>query len=450
MPSRIPLPWLAPLAAALIAVSASAQPANRPGNRAVPPAPPSVTTPPPAVVTPPVTPPPPVAPVTPPAPPANATNNSRPGNATAAPAPAAFGLPLAGLTDTQLIAFTDGRADFVQRETPATGLGPIFNDVSCAACHRAPAVGGASGRTVTRFGHIADDAFDPLAALGSSLLQDRSVNGVPRETIPTEANVVARRVTTPVFGAGLIEAIPDSTIVAGTLAPKPPGIRGRVSVVTDATTGALRIGRFGWKAQHASLLAFSADAYASEMGITNRFFPDENAPNGNSAAIARFNDGVLDDVTDPVDGRTGTDRLADYMRFLAAPPRAPANTSALAGEQRFTALGCASCHTPTLTTGRHPVAALSEKTVALYSDLLLHDMGALGDGIVQGTAGARDMRTAPLWGLRTRDALLHDGRAHTPDAAIRAHDGEAAPIRDAYLRLADAERQQLLDFLNTL
>jgi CxxC motif-containing protein (DUF1111 family) len=403
--------------------------------------PPAAPVAPPAIVTP-------SAPVTPPAPVANNPNNNRPGNP---PANAAgFGLPLTGLTDAQLVAFADGREDFVQRETPATGLGPIFNDVSCAACHSAPAIGGASGRTVTRFGHTADGVFDPLAALGGSLLQDRSVAGIPRETVPAAANVVARRVTTPVFGAGLIEAIPDSTIVAGTLAPKPDGIRGRVSVVTDVATGALRIGRFGWKAQHASLLAFSADAYANEMGITNRFFPAENAPNGNTAAIARFEDGVLDDVTDPADGRSATDRLADYMRFLAAPPRAAANASALAGEQRFAALGCASCHTPTLTTGPHPVAALSEKPVALYSDLLLHDMGALGDGIVQGTAGARDMRTAPLWGLRTRNALLHDGRARTPDAAIRAHDGEAAAIRDAYLRLADAERQQLLDFLNTL
>lgn len=439
-----PAAFLAALAAA---TSLLAQPApNRGGPRpGQPPAPaPAPVTPPPT--TPPATPPTPAAPV---APPAVAPAGPAGAPARGPAAAGAFGQPLAGLTQAQLVAFADGREDFVERETAATGLGPIFNDVSCAACHSAPAVGGASGRTVTRFGHTAAGVFDPLAALGGSLLQDRSLPGVPRETIPATANTVARRVTTPLFGAGLIEAIPDSAIVLGTLRAKPAGVAGKVAMVRDVVSGELRVGRFGWKAQHATLLAFSADAYANEMGITNRFFPTENAPNGNTAAIARFTRPTVDDPV-AVDGTSGTDRLADYMRLLAAPPRAAANASALAGERLFASVGCASCHTPTLTTGRHPVAALSDQTVALYSDLLLHDMGPLGDGIVQGTAGARDMRTAPLWGLRTRNALLHDGSARTPDAAIRAHAGEAAGIRDAYLRLAPAERQQLLDFLGTL
>ena len=434
--------FLAALATAssLLAQPAPNRGAARPGQ---PPAPPPapVTTPPAPTATP-------AAPVSPP-PAAPSVTAGPAGPAQRPGAAGVFGQPLAGLTTSQLVAFADGREDFVERETPASGLGPIFNDVSCAACHSAPAVGGASGRTVTRFGHTAAGVFDPLAALGGSLLQDRSLPGVPRETIPATANTVARRVTTPLFGAGLIEAIPDSAIVLGTLRAKPAGVAGKVAMVRDVASGELRVGRFGWKAQHATLLAFSADAYANEMGITNRFFPTENAPNGNIAAIARFTRPTVDDPV-AVDGTSGTDRLADYMRLLAAPPRAAANASALAGERLFASVGCASCHTPTLTTGRHPVAALSEQTVALYSDLLLHDMGPLGDGIVQGTAGARDMRTAPLWGLRTRNALLHDGSARTPDAAIRAHAGEAAGIRDAYLRLGAAERQQLLDFLNTL
>jgi CxxC motif-containing protein (DUF1111 family) len=239
--------------------------------------------------------------------------------------------------------------------------------------------------------------------------------------------------------------------VLGTTRAKPPGIGGKVSVVRDVVSGQNRVGRFGWKAQQATLLAFAGDAYLNEMGITNRFFPVENAPNGNTALLARF-DRVpgLEDPTDPADGKADVDRLADFMRLLAPPTRLALNASAQAGERLFATLDCAACHTPTMTTGRHPIAALSLKPVALYSDLLLHDMGTLGDGIVQGTAGAREMRTAPLWGLRSRPVWLHDGRATTIETAIRAHDGEAAASRDKFIRLTEPERRQLLDFLNTL
>lgn len=382
-------------------------------------------------------------------PPIQPPQNQPPQNQAAAPN--GLGQPLAGLTDDELFAFTDGRAEFRQVETPATGLGPIFNDNSCIACHDAGGVGGASRRTVTRFGRTIDGEFDPLDSLGGSLLQQRAINPAAREVVPAEANIVVRRVTTPLFGAGLIDAIPDSEILLGTLRRKPAGIAGKVSVVHDIVTGENRIGRFGWKAQQATLLVFSGDAYVNEMGITNRFFPEENAPNGNAALLTRFDQVAgLEDRLDPNDGKTGTDRLADFMRLLAPPARGAATASSVAGERLFTTLDCAACHTPSMTTGRHSIAALSEKPVALYSDLLLHDMGALGDGIVQGTAGARDMRTAPLWGLRARPVWLHDGRANSIDAAIRAHDGEAANSRDRYTALNAALRQQLLDFLNTL
>ncbi len=364
---------------------------------------------------------------------------------------AGLGNALTGLTDAQLAAFIDGRADFRTAETVAGGLGPIFNDVSCVACHDAGGTGGASRRTVTRFGRTVNGVFDPLEHLGGSLLQARSINPAIREVVPPEANTVARRVTTPLFGAGLIDAIPDSAIVAGTLQRKPAGIAGKVSVVKDVVSGQNRIGRFGWKAQQATLLAFAADAYLNEMGITNRFFPTENAPNGNTALLARF-DRVADieDVADPLDGKTDVDRVADFMRYLAAPARGTATAASLAGEAIFNRLDCAVCHTPTMRTGRHPVAALSEKTVGLYSDLLLHDMGTLGDGIAQGTAGARDMRTAPLWGLRARPVWLHDGRANTVDEAVRAHAGEAQSSRVRYEALSATERTQLLAFLDTL
>ncbi len=362
-----------------------------------------------------------------------------------------LGQPLAGLTAAELAAFNEGGVEFRNVETVAGGLGPIFNDVSCVACHDAGGTGGASRRTVTRFGRTVNGVFDPLERQGGSLLQERSINPGIREVVPREANTVARRVTTPLFGAGLIEAIPDSTIVLGALGQKPAGIAGKVSVVRDVVSGINRIGRFGWKAQAATLLAFSGDAYLNEMGITNRFFPTENAPNGNAAPLARF-DRVADveDGIDPLDGKADIDRAADFMRLLAPPPRGPATASSVAGEAIFARLDCAVCHTPSMRTGRNAIAALSGKTVGLYSDLLIHDMGALGDGIAQGTAGARDMRTAPLWGLRSRPTWLHDGRANTIDQAVRGHAGEAQSSRDRYGALSAVERQQLLDFLNTL
>lgn len=419
----------------LLATTALAQPAR--GGRPAAPAP---------------TPTPPVVQAPPPVPTVPAPPQATPPNAPQGPAPrAALGGALAGLSDAQLAAFVDGRADFRKAETAASGLGPIFNDVSCVACHDAGGVGGASRRTVTRFGRTVDGVFDPLEQLGGSLLQVRAINPAAREVVPREANTVARRVTTPLFGAGLIEAIPDSVIVLGTLAKKPEGIAGKVSVVKDVVSGENRIGRFGWKAQQATVLAFSGDAYLNEMGITNRFFPEENAPNGNEALLAQFDRVAgIEDVTDPVDGRTGVDRVADFMRFLAPPVRGAATAASAAGERIFSTLDCAACHTPMMKTGKSDIAALSEKTVELYSDLLLHDMGALGDGIVQGTAGARDMRTAPLWGLRARPTWLHDGRANTVDAAIRAHAGEAQNSRERYEALGAAERTQLLAFLDTL
>ncbi len=344
-----------------------------------------------------------------------------------------------------------GRGGFRNVETVESGLGPIFNDVSCVACHDAGGTGGASRRTVTRFGRTVDGVFDPLESLGGSLLQARAINPAAREVVPREANTIARRVTTPLFGAGLIEAIPDSEIVLGTLRAKPAGIAGKVSVVRDVVSGENRIGRFGWKAQQATLLAFSGDAYVNEMGITNRFFPTENAPNGNAVLLARFDRvAEVEDQVSETDGKSDIDRATDFMRLLAPPARGAATASSVAGEAIFARLDCAVCHTPSMTTGRNEIAALSEKAVGLYSDLLLHDMGALGDGIVQGTAGARDMRTAPLWGLRSRPTWLHDGRANTIDQAVRGHAGEAQSSRDRYVALSAAERQQLLDFLNTL
>ncbi len=361
------------------------------------------------------------------------------------------GEPLAGLDAKSLAQFAAGVDEFTNVETPETGLGPIFNNVSCAACHLSPAIGGSSAVFVTRYGRMQNGVFDPLASQGGSLLHQFSIDPQVREVIPAEANVVARRMTTPLFGAGLIEAIPDGALAMSEARPKADGVRGHVSRITDIASGMPRAGRFGWKAQHATLLSFAADAYLNEMGITNRFFPVENAPNGNRALLARF-DTLADpeDVVDPQTGRSDIDTAADFMRFLAPPPRIARSASAAAGETLFTTTGCAECHQPNYMTAPNDIAALDRKPVNLYSDLLLHDMGTLGDGIAQANAGVREMRTAPLWGLRLRRLYLHDGRAGTVDAAIRAHDGEAAPSRSRYARLPAPLEQQIVDFLGSI
>jgi CxxC motif-containing protein (DUF1111 family) len=362
-----------------------------------------------------------------------------------------LGDPLPGLTTAQLADFAAGLDEFQDEDTPESGLGPIFNNVSCVACHSTPAPGGASAILETRFGSLVNGQFDPLTALGGSLLQQSAIDPAAQEVIPPQANVVAKRLTTPLFGAGLIEAIPDSAILANTRTRQPDGISGRASMVTDVASGEARVGRFGWKAQQATLLAFAGDAYVNEMGITNRLFPHENAPNGNAALLAQYDAvGDPEDAVDPATGKADIDRFADFMRLLAPPPPLPLTSAAKAGKTLFAQIACNACHLPNMGTGPNSIAALDRKPVPLYSDLLLHDMGALGDGIAQGTATPLEMRTAPLWGLHARGPYLHDGRAATVDAAIGFHDGQAAAARNRYNLLSATQKQQLLEFLGSI
>jgi CxxC motif-containing protein (DUF1111 family) len=215
----------------------------------------------------------------------------------------------------------------------------------------------------------------------------------------------------------------------------------------------MHVGRFGWKAQHSDLLSFSGDAYANEVGVTNRLFPNDFAPDGNEALLEQYEPAGLpspQDVADPVTGKEDIDRFTDFMRVLAPPPVLPLTNSARAGSNLFALIGCAQCHVPVLTTGPNTIAALNNKPVPLYSDLLLHDMGDLNDGIAQAAAGTNQMKTPPLWGLRVRTAFLHDGSASTIDGAICAHDGEALRARNRYVRRSKVQQQQLVDFLNSI
>jgi CxxC motif-containing protein (DUF1111 family) len=369
----------------------------------------------------------------------------------APPAGPVYGLPLADLGAGELAAFEEGKEEFESVETPEGGLGPIFNGSSCAGCHSAGATGGASLQKVTRFGRLVGGVFDPMTSLGGSLLQALAIAPEAQERVPPQATIVAQRMSTPLFGAGLIEAIADADIEQNALRPQPDGVKGRVARITDAASGLPRVGRFGWKAQHATLLAFAGDAYLNEMGVTSRLFPHENAPNGNQALLDKYD--LVPDIEDPVDPATGKsdiDHAADFMRFLAPPPPLRSTALTLAGAQLFAQIGCTACHLPAMVTAPHAVPALSSQVANLYSDLLLHDMGSLADGIAQDGASGREMRTAPLWGLRARTAFLHDGRASTVRAAIEQHEGQAAASRDRFKALNLTDKNRVLSFLGSL
>ncbi len=362
------------------------------------------------------------------------------------PAKPLLGDPLGGLTMEQLQLFADGKADFEKTEDVEGGLGPIFNEGSCVACHSSGATGGGSARNVTRFGLTKNGKFDALEALGGSLLQDQAILPVATETVPPEANTIVHRNSTPLFGLGLIDAIADDAILRNVRKQPIDGVTGKAVVTTDIVSGKSRVGRFGWKAQQTSVLAFAADAYANEMGVTNRYFPTENAPNGDAEKLAK-SDFILDPEDAPATGLADFEKVANFMKFLAPPPGVKLTPTATAGQQLFMVAGCAVCHVPSMMTAPSKDPAFDRKEVCLYSDLLLHDMGSLGDGIVQLPAGAREMRTSPLWGLRYSAPYLHDGRATTVEAAILAHDGEAKVSRERYLKLTPAQKKQLSEFL---
>ncbi len=363
-----------------------------------------------------------------------------------------FGQPMAGLPADLLDRFNDGKAEFEAVETVEAGVGPVFNDVACASCHTVGAIGGGSAILETRFGRMGEDGFfDPMAYFGGSLIQKQGIGTSGSceylaEIVPSEATITAQRRTTPLFGLGLVDAVPDATFyaIAAEESHHPDGIAGLVSVVTKLSTGQPAVGKFGWKCQNPSLFQFSGDAYVNEMGITNPEFPDENCPQGDCEAL---NCNPAPDLND--DG-AGVQQFTDFMTFLAPPPRGPITGQALAGELVFRGIGCAGCHRPELRTGASPVAVLNRVRLHPYSDFLLHDMGNLGDGITQNLATGKLMRTAPLWGLRKITTYLHDGRATTLEAAILAHEGQAKKARDRYAGMPAYKKTWLAAFLNSL
>ena len=293
------------------------------------------------------------------------------------------GDPLPGLTPAEFEAFRLGLDDFLEVETAEEGLGPAYNGTSCSECHSIPAVGGIAPVTTVRAGRrLASGEFEDFDPARGSLFQLFSIptHGC-QSVIPPDANVIARRVLILVFGAGLVEAISDDTI----LALEDPsdldfdGVSGRAAMVTDRASGDRRVGRFGWKSQVATLLDCSGDAYRNEMGITNDLFPEELTFNLSEAQL-RDCDPIteLEDIPELETGLRGIDNFEAFMKFLAPPPRGPITPDALAGEEVFRAVGCATCHVPRLITDTDPL--FDRRPVPLFSDLLLHDIGT-GDGI---------------------------------------------------------------------
>ena len=362
------------------------------------------------------------------------------------------GVPFEGLTPAQRQAFDEGGRAFRRTYTMADGLGPVFNDESCADCHRG---GGATNRTVTRFGRVVRDQFDPLAELGGSLQQARGIGRVTTadgthvfagERPPLEATIRSTRRSSALQGLGLVDAVPVETWLAIEASERTtdPSTAGRAHLVFDRIAGQTTVGRFGWKAQVGSLREFSGDALLNEMGITSPGFRDEVCPQGDCASLAFNPAPALND-----DGHEA-EAITDFMTMLAPPPRPVETDATIEAERVFNELGCASCHRPELRTGPSAVRAMDRVSFRPFSDFLLHDMGALGDGIVQGQAGGNEMRTTPLWGLRDATQFLHDGSATTIEDAIRRHDGQGRAARDRFNAL-DADRlSRLMAFLRSI
>ena len=421
------------------------------------------------------------------------------------PGPAPTDLKLPGLTPSEQRAFDVGLEAFqevasVQGVIPGTeaGLGPRFNLDSCGGCHTQPAVGGSSPAInpqvevakkerahneipsfIKRDGPIREARFKSnpdgtpdggvhalFTISGRDDAPGCSIQQPDFRTAVARQNVVFR-IPTPLFGAGLIEAIDDDAILANmqaNIATKQSlGIGGRANKLTGRPNTSGNDGtvtRFGWKAQNKSLEIFSGEAYNVEQGVTNDLFPQERdeAPNCyfNATPESRTNF----EAEEHLEGLSDVVKFAMFMRFLAPPTPAPDTDTIVRGRKLFGDVGCAMCHTPTLRTGKSSVAALQGKDVNLYSDLALHNMGpGLADDVSQGNAAGDEFRTAPLWGLGKRIFFLHDGRTKDLLEAIQAHAGfgggryvpsEANQVVGQFNRLNEIDKQYLLNFLRAL
>lgn len=356
--------------------------------------------------------------------------------------------------------FEDNKFIFEEREVADDGLGPTYNDVACVACHQSPDTGGISQTNELRAGHLNSVGTFVNPPGGSSLIQLRAIAAPIQERLdnaPLE-NIRTFRTSLNLIGDGFVEAIANDTLLAIRNA-QPAEFRGTaINVPVVEANGTLRIGRFGWKNQHASLISFSGDAYLNEMGITNPFDGNNGLVENNSLgqSVAAF-----DGVADPEDDGDDAEAFANFMRATSAPGRGAITAAATNGQALFNQISCSVCHTPSIVTapagtlingGAASVpAVLGDERIRPFGDFLLHDVGT-GDGIVQnGGAATRNMvRTPPLWGVRTRPLMMHDGLSFTFNEAIQRHAGQATSSRNAFNALTAAQKNDVIAFLKSL
>ena len=396
-------------------------------------------------------------------------------------APAAFATPLLaqnpgsqsvsnGIPEPPNDTFALDQANFEAREGNDTGLGPVYNATSCADCHQNPVTGGPSQVTELRAGHLdangnfvnptitINDGHDTIT--GRSIVNDRAICPQAQEHLPATENIRALRSALNLLGDGFVEAVDDQTLI-NIAAQQPILTNGQIHGETVMVNileapGTTRVGRFGWKDQHGSLLSFAADAYSNEIGISNSLRPTDATT-------------VCKTTTDPEDkqdniGLFGIDHFTQFIRGTQAPPRDPnlvGTKEVSEGESLFEQVQCSICHVDKMTTvppgtvlngGMYTVSdAVGSKIIHPYSDFLLHDIGT-GDGIVQG--GPQDtqqkLRTQVLWGLRTKARFMHDLKSESLQKAIQRHAGEAAGSVSQFNALTQQQRNKVLVFLSSL
>ena len=358
------------------------------------------------------------------------------------------GSPLDGLTGEQREGFKKGSDVFAQAFTPKTGLGPLFNAVSCKGCHNQPVSGGNGSFTQLNGSVLLPSGFcDPLADKGGPVFQLsvtpalKAALGIDAEPIPAEA-ARGMRTTPDIFGFGLLDAVPEATILA--LADPddadPDGISGRVNRFFDG-----RVGRFGRKALTPTLAEFTEGAFHVEQGLTVPNILKEGSIGGQPIPAG------VDPTPEPEVSALLLALTNAYVGTLAPAPPEALDGTARRGQRTFSSIGCDKCHLPSLRTGEHPIKALANRQFAAYTDLLLHDMGPELADICQGlVATAAEFRTEPLTALRLVRRYLHDGRAGSIEQAVELHGGEAARSRDAFRALTGSDRRALLRFLGTL
>ncbi|MEZ4421862.1 MAG: di-heme oxidoredictase family protein [Gemmatimonadota bacterium] len=362
----------------------------------------------------------------------------------APPVVAAPGAPLPALEEAERGRFLLGRAVFERLATEEEGLGPLFNEARCSGCHDQPAIGGGGLILVRKATRWEEGTCDLLRAHGGDNLQARAsaalqAAGLGPDRLPAEASDSGFALPPPLWGLGLLERVPEAVLRAH----EDPedrdgdGVSGRLGRTEDG-----RVGRFGGKADVATVRDFVESALRFELGFTTPDHLEEEGPNGQPLPPG------IDPMPDPEIDAAGITRLVDFIQWLAPPEPLPlAAETESRGRQVFAAVGCTSCHLPELTTARDGPPWSRGVRLEPWTDLLLHDLGEPLRSVCGPGASPVEHRTPPLWGLGRRERFLHDGRAGTVDEAVRQHGGEAERVRDAYEALPEAERATLLEWL---